>query len=208
MNARFLFLLTALFFVATPRMAAQVEMPDTVSRPLAVDTLYADDALWLPVPDFTISAPGISPLNPFHMGMDASMWRLHEGFNAQFSLGVSTTFGKGAFKGAGFGQSAAFAYALPLGKRFAFAAGVYAANTDWGMFHQTEAGIAATVAFRVNDNINLYAYGSKSFFPRESRWRNAPVPYFLRTPNSRIGAMAEFKFGKNAWMQVSVERRD
>ncbi len=208
MHARFFFLLIALFFVATPRVAAQSELPNSVSRSLAIDSLTVADELWLPVPDFSMSAPGISPLNPFHTGLDASMWRLHEGFNAQLSLGISTTFGKGAFRGVGFGQSASFAYALPLGKRFSFAAGVYADNMDWGMFRQTEAGVAATVAFKVNDNINLYAYGSKSFFPRKTHWRNAPIPYFLRSPNSRIGAMAEFKFGKNASMQVSIERRD
>ena len=57
----------------------------------------------------------------------------------------------------------------------------------------------------------LYLYGQKTFLPRSSnlfgRFHREPFPFFYDQPNSRIGAAAEFKVGKNAMIGVSVERR-
>lgn len=135
-------------------------------------------------------------------------WRLHEGFNAQFSLGVSAAFGKHAPHGAGFNQSAAFVYAVPLTQRLSVAAGVYAGNMDWGAFHQTEAGLTALLAYRVNPAVSLYAYASKGFFPRRDTRPGGYFPMFYPPAGDRFGAMAEFKLGRNAAIQVSVECRE
>ena len=123
---------------------------------------------------------------PFASGVYGSGWRLHKGLNAQFSLSVSAGLGKHAPKGVGFGQSAAFAYVLPLNSRFSIAAGIYAANMNWGSWRQTDVGFAGVLAYRVNENINLYAYGSKTFMPRNNpfAFRHDPFPRVLR-PSAR-----------------------
>ena len=171
----------------------------------------------LPVLDF--SAPGFNGLSPWNYGL-SPVWQMHRGFNAQLGMGVTVGFGKEAPHGAGFSQQAAFGYAMPLSKRFAVAVGVYANNLDWGAFSQREAGVAAAVKYQVNDAVNVYAYGAKSFFP-DSRNRMfrldcplgygtaglAPGYYWTGIPSERVGAMAEIKLGKNAMIQVSVEHQ-
>ena len=120
-------------------------------------------------------------------------------------MSLTAGFGKGAPSGVGFGQSASVAYALPIGKKCSLAAGIYAQNFDWGPLHRTDVGIAAAFGYHVNERISLYAYATKSFLPKND---------FLPTPGhlwwdwqlrDRIGAMAEFKIGKNAAVQVSIE---
>ena len=64
------------------------------------------------------------------MGWDS--WQLHKGFNAQLSLHAIAGFGSGAPRGVGFGQDAAFMYALPLTSRLSAAGGLYVSNLDWG----------------------------------------------------------------------------
>lgn len=136
-------------------------------------------------------------------------WRLHEGFNAQFGMSLTAGIGKHAPKGVGFGQSAAFAYVMPLTKRLSVAAGITATNFDWGSWRRTDVGIGGVLAYQVNDNISLYAYGQKTFLPRTttwSQWRRDPFPTFLDIPRDRFGAAAEFKIGEKAVIGVSVER--
>lgn len=139
-------------------------------------------------------------------------WRLHEGFNAQFGMSVSAGLGKHAPKGVGFGQTAAFAYVHPITNKLSFAVGLTATNFKWGGWQRTDVGIGGVLAYKVNDNINLYAYGQKSFMPRErglfGRFRSDPFPFYFAQPDSRIGAAAEFKIGNNAMIGISVERRE
>lgn len=138
-------------------------------------------------------------------------WRLHEGFNAQFGMSVSAGLGKHAPKGVGFGQTAAFAYVHPLTNKLSIAAGIMATNFKWGAWQRTDVGIGGVLAYQVNDNINVYLYGQKNFLPNNNnffgRFRTDPFPCFFDQPNSRIGAAAEFKVGKNTMIGVSVERR-
>lgn len=139
-------------------------------------------------------------------------WRLHEGFNAQFGMSVSAGLGKHAPKGVGFGQTAAFAYVHPITNKLSFAVGLTATNFKWGGWQRTDVGIGGVLAYKVNDNINLYAYGQKSFMPRDrslfGRFRSDPFPFYFAQPDSRIGAAAEFKIGNNAMIGISVERRE
>lgn len=187
-------------------LAAQVGEPDGDRRLPAA----AADSLATPpaeeVRAFLLRAPGFDATDPFWRDGSSASWWLHEGFNAQFSMSLSVGFGKGALKGVGFGQSAAFAYALPLTDRLSVAAGVYADNWDWGPLRLTEGGVAATVAYRLTDAVSVYAYGTKSFFPRHKFPGGNAFPLFLRPGGDRIGAMLDFKLGHNASIQVSVER--
>lgn len=160
------------------------------------------------MPDYSLGAYGLGGLTPYDYDNN---WRLHEGFNAQFGLSLTAGLGKHAPKGVGFGQTAAFAYVMPINKRLSLAAGLSAANFDWGMWRLTNVGVGGVLAYKVNDNINLYAYGQKSFLPRATTYgqlSKMSFPVFYSLPSSRIGAAAEFKIGKNAMIGVSVERRD
>ena len=135
-------------------------------------------------------------------------WRLHEGFNAQFGMSLTAGLGKHAPRGVGFGQSAAFAYVWPLSKKLSFAAGITATNFDWASWRRTDVGIGGVLAYKVNDRMNVYAYGQKSFLPKQNSlftWRRDPFPVFFDIPRDRIGAAAEFKIGEKAMIGVSVE---
>lgn len=156
-------------------------------------------------PNFLLSAPGFYGFSPYSYYNMGNSWQLHEGFNAQVSMSLSAAFGHHAPHGVGFGQSAAFAYAIPLSDRFAVAVGVYADNMTWGGRQATDGGVAAAVRYRLTDAINLYGYATKSFISDEAR-RNSLFPYYPPQLGDRIGAMAEFKIGEKAMIQVSVEQ--
>ena len=150
---------------------------------------------------------GLGGFSPYASYIDGTAWRLHDGFNAQFGMNLSVGLGKHAPKGVEFGQQAAFAYVVPITPKLSIAAGIYASNMDWGAWRRTDVGIGGTVAYQVNDRINLYAYGTKSFVPRANdfKFRRDPFPLYLEQQRDRIGAAAEFKIGQNAMIGISVE---
>lgn len=203
---------TAQAIEETTAPVASVEAPEAIETTTLTDS--TDNAtLTLPIvdkssfgfaaPNFLLSAPGFYGFSPYYnMG---NSWQLHEGFNAQVSMSLSAAFGHHAPHGVGFGQSAAFAYALPLSDRFAVAAGVYADNMTWGGRQATDGGVAAAVRYRLTDAINLYGYATKSFISDEAH-RHSLFPYNPPQFGDRIGAMAEFKIGEKALIQVSVEQ--
>ncbi len=211
--------LTALFCLT----ATAQEIQEEETFPKEIPSLPSDSAaadcstgttLSLPLPDMAtpflgLSAPGFCGLSPWTSGLDGTSWRLHEGFNAQLSMSLTAAFGHNAPSGVGFGQGAAFAYAMPLSKKFAAAVGLYATNMDWGAWHQTDGGVAATLQYRLSDAVSLYAYGAKTFLPEHKRRAGYGwfYPYYLMNPDNRIGAMAEIKIGNKAMIQVSVERQ-
>ena len=206
-----------------PMAASLSPLPsDSVRRPVAPDSVAADAPL---LPAFTpialsvpttarpwMAAPGLDGCSPWWSGLYGAAWQLHPGFNAQFSLSASFGLGKHSH-GVGFGQSAAFAYALPLNDRLSFAAALYADNMDWGAYHLTDVGVGGVVAYRATDYLNLYGYVTKSFLPRDSRRAGLLyAPWGLYGPygedfTTRIGGMAEFKIGESATISVSVEHR-
>ena len=206
------FRLLLLLFAALPALAqAQFATDDgptataTARDTLAADSLAGETYTEPALPLLDLGAPGLDGCAPWDYGLYGPAWRLHEGFNAQFALSLTAAFGRGAPSGVGFGQSAALAYALPLGKRFDMAAGVYAAHLDWGGYQRTEGGFAALLRYRLTDRVSLYAYGTKRFLPSHNL-RQDFFPLYLPAPKDRLGAMAEFKIGNNAMIQVSVER--
>lgn len=195
----YLILFITIFLTAFQPAAAQEETPrDSLS--------LSPDSLGYRLP-FMMAAPGFDGCSPWFYGTYAPSWVLHEGFNAQLSMSMMAGWGKGTPSGVGFGQSATFAYALPLSKRFSLAAGLYTQNLDWGCYRNTDVGLAATLGYRINDRVSVYAYATKSFLPQRNRYAVGCYPWWTGNAGDRIGAMAEFKIGKNASIQVGVERR-
>lgn len=175
---------------------------------LATETDRDGRGYILPVSPSLMEHPGMPSFSPFsfspYYGAD---WRLHEGFNAQLELSLAAGIGHHRPKGVGFGQNAAFAYALPLSERFSVAAGIYATHWDWGGRSYTDGGVAASFCYRLTDRINLYAYGAQSFVPSSHKDGFGSPFWPYGNPKNRFGAMAEFKIGENASIQVSVERQ-
>ena len=160
--------------------------------------------------DFTLPAPiplagdhrpflmyGITPFD--HNGY--ANWDLHKGFNASFGMSVSVGFGKNRLHGVGFGQDAAFLYAVPLNERLSVAGGVYATNMDWGNYNYRNVGITGIAAFKATERITLYGYGNKSLMPRRM-FPAYPLPNF--SPD-KLGGMVNFKVGESASFSIGVE---
>ena len=128
-------------------------------------------------------------------------WDLHEGFNANIGMNISVSFGKNRLHGVGFGQDAAFLYAVPLNNRLSVAGGVYATNMDWGNYNYRNVGFTGIAAFKATDRITIYGYGNKSFMPRRIA-PAYPLPNF--TPD-KFGGMVNFKVGESASFSIGVE---
>lgn len=133
-------------------------------------------------------------------------WTLHEGLNAQFAFSISAAFGRRAPRGAGFGEQASLAYALPVGKHGLLAAGIYAANLDWGGRRQTDVGLSALYAHEVNERLTLYAHLSKRLAGKDDFL--PAYPLLLRTPDFSAGAGFDYKLSERfgVGFSVSVEQ--
>ena len=106
---------------------------DTLSVPLKAPVLSAGT-----VP---FSMYGITPFDYAY-----TAWELHKGFNASVGLNVTFSPSRYAPSGAGFGQNAAFMYAVPVTDRLSVAAGIYANNFNWGFIDYRNVGFAAVAA--------------------------------------------------------------
>ena len=189
-------------------MVAQSEPADTLqlkSAPEAGELLLASDST-----DFSLTAPipaagSYRPflmygITPFAYGGYAN-WDLHRGFNASFGMNVSVGLGKHRLPGVGFGQDAAFLYAVPLNSRVSAAGGVYASNMTWGNYNYRDVGVTGIVAFKATDRITLYGYGNKSIMPKRT-FPAYPLPNF--NPD-KFGGMVNFKVGESASFSIGVE---
>lgn len=153
-------------------------------------------SIFLPTPQMPFSMYGITPFPHSYIG-----WELHKGFNA--SLGMSVTFSpdKYAPSGVGFGQDAAFLYAIPINSRLSIAGGIYANNMNWGYINQKNLGIMGIAAYKLNEKITLYGYGNKSIMP--SRYQ-LYYPY-TNFSADRLGGMINFKLGESSSISFGVE---
>ena len=209
-----------IFLLALPAAAQEARevrtVPDSVATDRVAapaDSITAQSIGHYPItPLFACSSPLFSDLSFMGGGPGGLAWPLHEGFNAAFSASVTAGLGKHAPRGAGWGQTAAFAYMMPLGKKFSFAGGVYADHFTWGPFGFTDVGLAAQLGYRVNDRIALYAYFNKSLLPRDasSLRSDCLMPGLPWRGRDRLGVAADFKISEKAAVQisVSVERGD
>lgn len=166
-----------------------VSNTDSLSTPLVAPIMQAGM-----YPSFSMY--GISPFSYSYAN-----WELHKGFNASLGMHVTFSPSKYAPSGVGFGQDAAFMYAVPINNRFSVAAGLYATNMDWGFINYKNVGIAGVAAFKLNDRITLYGYGNKSLMPQRS-------PLYYPLPNfspDKLGGMINFKIGGSSSISFGVE---
>ncbi|MBU3839296.1 MAG: hypothetical protein H9777_13515 [Candidatus Phocaeicola faecigallinarum] len=166
-----------------------VSNTDSLSTPLVAPIMQAGM-----YPSFSMY--GISPFSYSYAN-----WELHKGFNASLGMHVTFSPSKYAPSGVGFGQDAAFMYAVPVNNRFSVAAGLYATNMDWGFINYKNVGIAGVAAFKLNDRITLYGYGNKSLMPQRS-------PLYYPLPNfspDKLGGMINFKIGESSSISFGVE---
>lgn len=166
-----------------------VSNTDSLSTPLVAPIMQAGM-----YPSFSMY--GISPFSYSYAN-----WELHKGFNASLGMHVTFSPSKYAPSGVGFGQDAAFMYAVPINNRFSVAAGLYATNMDWGFINYKNVGIAGVAAFKLNDRITLYGYGNKSLMPQRS-------PLYYPLPNfspDKLGGMINFKIGESSSISFGVE---
>ena len=120
---RKVYLLVTVVAVFAGRVSAQ-EVATSEPTVVAADSLRAETAvagdslsvpLAAPIPVLDVapfSMYGISPYGCGYMG-----WNLHKGFNASIGMNVTFSPDKYAPSGVGFGQNAAFMYAVPVTDR-------------------------------------------------------------------------------------------
>lgn len=159
-----------------------------------------DTKLFAPITTIGMTAPfGMYGITPF--SYNYASWELHKGFNASLGMHVTFSPSKYAPSGVGFGQDAAFMYAVPINNRLSVAGGLYATNMDWGFINYKNIGIAGVAAFKLNDKITLYGYGNKSLMPQRS-------PLYYPLPNfspDKLGGMINFKIGESSSISFGVE---
>ena len=159
-----------------------------------------DTKLFAPFTPVGMSTPfGMYGITPF--SYNYANWELHKGFNASLGMHVTFSPSKYAPSGVGFGQDAAFMYAVPINNRLSVAGGLYATNMDWGFINYKNVGIAGVAAFKLNDKITLYGYGNKSLMPQRS-------PLYYPLPNfspDKLGGMINFKIGESSSISFGVE---
>ena len=177
----------------------RIESEMAAGDPLASDS--TEFSIASPIPMAGTMRPFLMyGITPYTLGGYAN-WDLHRGFNASLGMNVSVGFGKHALHGVGFGQDAAFLYAVPLNNRVSMAGGVYATNMDWGNYSYRNVGVTGIIAFKATDRITLYGYGNKSIMPKRT-FPTYPLPNF--TPD-KFGGMVNFKVGESASISLGVE---
>lgn len=175
-----------------------VNADNIINSELPKDSL--DTKLFSPITPVGMSTPfGMYGITPF--SYNYANWELHKGFNASLGMHVTFSPSKYAPSGVGFGQDAAFMYAVPINNRLSVAGGLYATNMDWGFINYKNIGIAGVAAFKLNDKITLYGYGNKSLMPQRS-------PLYYPLPNfspDKLGGMINFKIGESSSISFGVE---
>lgn len=175
-----------------------VNTDNIINSELQKDSL--NTKLFAPFTPSGMSAPfGMYGITPF--SYNYANWELHKGFNASLGMHITFSPSKYAPSGVGFGQDAAFMYAVPINNRLSVAGGLYATNMDWGFINYKNVGIAGVAAFKLNDKITLYGYGNKSLMPQRS-------PLYYPLPNfspDKLGGMINFKIGESSSISFGVE---
>ena len=65
---------------------------------------------------------------PYNTWWGFDTWQLHKGLNVNLGASVFASFGKGAPKGAGFGQDISLMYATPINDKLSLAVGGWLAT--------------------------------------------------------------------------------
>lgn len=137
---------------------------------------------------------------PLWTAMCFDQWDLHRGLNVNVGLSVFCAFGKGAPKGAGFGQDVSLYYAVPLTSKLSFALGGWVSHASWMSDSYTDAGLSGVLDYRFDEHWEAYVYGRKSIVSK-------PMPYrlaMMQDLGDRIGAAVKYNFSPSFSVQVSV----
>lgn len=169
------------------------------SRPAYMEALPAEnDSIHLPLLNMHGQVPLMAYPYDTWWGMDT--WNLHRGLNVNLGASVFASFGKGAPKGAGFGQDLSVMYAVPLTGKLSLAVGGWLSNAYWAHDRFTDAGINAVLGYKFNEHWEAYVYGRKSIM-------NKSVPYRFYTMQElgdRVGAAVKYNISPSCSIQVSV----
>lgn len=140
-------------------------------------------------------------------GPGIGLWNLHEGFNANLSLGICAPFGKNRFPGVGFGTSLSAMYASCLPDKLVMAVGGFYNRFSWNSFNENRLGVNLILGYQITDKVGVYAYGSKAFTPSSRGGRFVPPMLWMERYNARFGGMIHVKVSDAVSFSVSVEER-
>lgn len=127
-------------------------------------------------------------------------WQLHKGLNVSLGASVFASFGDGPWTGAGFTQSIAAMYAVPLTDKLSLAVGGYLNSLYWSRDAYHDAGFNAVLGYKFNEHWEGYVFGQKSVVNRFM-----PLPlYDMSRAGDRIGASVKYNFNPRFSIQVTV----
>lgn len=130
-------------------------------------------------------------------------WDLHKGLNVNLGASVFASFGKGAWRGSGFGQNIAAMYAIPVNNKLSIAVGGYLNHLYWTNDSYMDAGLNAVIGYKFDEHWEGYIYGQKSLSNKRM-----PYPlYDIGNIGDRIGAAVKYNFSPSFSIQVAVEGR-
>lgn len=138
-------------------------------------------------------------------------WAPHEGLNLSLSASVFAEVGKHARHGAGFAQSLAALYAVPIAKDVALNVGAYLTNTTWQHASQRQAGVSAALAWRISERWEASLYGQKRLVGDDTPrvWGVWPGygynPMYDDAAADRIGAAVKYNVSPAFSFTLSVE---
>ena len=194
---RYLFLIVCCLLAVTSHAQTETKESVNAEEKDSLSLSSTDSLSFAPLsPEFDLY--GIVPVSYGYFP-----WILHKGFNASFGLTLSFSPSKFAPSGVGFGQDAAFLYAIPVTNRISVAGGLYANHMNWGLMNYKQVGFTGIVGFKLTERTNFYVYGNKSFIPQKP-WFEYSVPNFS---SDRLGGMFKFKVGENGFFSIGVEGR-
>lgn len=128
-------------------------------------------------------------------------WQLHRGLNVSLGASVFASFGDGPWRGAGFTQSVAAMYAVPLTDRLSLAVGGYLNNLYWAHDAYHDACLNAVLGYKFDEHWEGYVFGQKSLLNK-----SMPMPlYDMGRIGDRIGAAIKYNFNPSFSIQVTVE---
>ena len=186
--------LSASFGVEAPSLSA-ISSPIETPTPLAIDTAA------LPEEDFRV--PSERFVAPFGLGTRYDAWRLHEGLNVSVGASVFSQFGKHARGGAGFAQSLAAVYAVPLTEKVAIAVGAYVNNVFFCHDSYRDAGISVVAGYRFDERWETYVYAHKSLVTSKM----PPLLYDISGAGDCVGVAVRYDVNKTLTVEVAVENR-
>lgn len=189
-------------------MMPQNEIIGSADGPTHVYLQDGDFGVGMPQTD-SLHLPAFDSLGRMYVNMypldwcGAYNWDLHKGLNVNLGASVFASFGKGAWRGSGFGQNIAAMYAIPVNNKLSIAVGGYLNHLYWTSDSYMDAGLNAVIGYKFDEHWEGYIYGQKSLSNKRM-----PYPlYDIGNIGDRIGAAVKYNFSPSFSIQVAVEGR-